>query len=515
MKIVRAKEMARIEKLAYQEGASEEDFMEKAGEGIAEFTQQFIARRHLKPHIALLCGRGNNAGDAYVAGRIILLGGFNVVAYSFARLEECSHLCQIQANRFKKAGGTIRFIGPNDEFDFDSQSLLLDGILGTGFHGEVEGLFRKAIEVANQSRKPIIAIDIPSGINGDTGEIGGVAIHAAATVFLGLPKTGCFIGEVWDHVGEVHQRNFGLDEKWVDLAEEDFHLLDENDLKNQLPAIVRTRHKYQAGYVVGLGGSPGMPGAPILSSYAALRAGAGIVRLLHPLGMEGELAGAPYEVIREGYEDSNTITNAIKKADAVFVGPGIGTSNRALKILKEMLPLIEMPCVIDAEALTLLAAHPIQLPSQTILTPHHGEMNRLLNLKTKELPKKKLFEACQRYCEDLNVTLVLKGAPTFIFHPNKKPDVCARGDPGMATAGSGDVLTGIVAAFLAQTQNTLSAAQLGVFCHSLAGEYAAAAYTSRSMVASNITEALPKVFTHLESTANTIVQTDSKTLIYT
>ncbi|NGX54737.1 MAG: Bifunctional NAD(P)H-hydrate repair enzyme Nnr [Chlamydiae bacterium] len=499
MKVVTAKEMARIEQLAYQHGSNEEAFMNQAGVGISVLIQQCVAHYHLKPKIMLLCGRGNNGGDAYAAGKELLNGGFEVQAIALAPIKESSPLCQLQSKRFKEAGGKIRYIDKAGEISFDDAELLVDGILGTGFRGSVEGLYFSAIERANISGLPIVAIDIPSGINGNTGEVEKIAIHASETIFLGLPKTGCFLGEAWNFVGKVHVYDFGLGEEFIEQAEEDFILLDDNNVDPFLPEIVRTRHKYQAGYVVGVGGSPGMPGAPILTSYAALRAGAGIVRLLHPHGMRAELAGAPYELIREGFKDENDILAALPRASAVFVGPGIGTSSEAEKLLTQLLPKIDKPCVIDAEALTILAKHPIDLPPQTVMTPHHGEMFRLLGV-TEELPITELITRCHEYAEKKKITLVLKGAPTIIFHPGKVPHICSRGDPGMATAGSGDVLTGIIAAFLAQQCTPFEAAAIGVYFHGLAGEIAAQDLSSYSMVASDITDALSEVFLEYQIT---------------
>lgn len=497
IKVVTAKEMARIEKLAYADGFSEEAFMNKAGEGVAELVQRCIAQGHLKPHILLLCGSGNNAGDVYVAGAILREGGFHVHALSCAPYEKSSPLCQLQSRRFVKSGGIIEYIQKKEEIDFDEATILVDGLLGTGFHGKVEGLFHEMITLANASRLPIVAVDIPSGINGTTGERQGAAIKACDTLFLGLPKTGCFFDEAWNYVGRVHVFNFGLEAKYIADAKEDFFLINDDLIKELFPPIIRTRHKYQAGYVVGVGGAPGMPGAPIMSSFAALRAGAGIVRLLYPEGMESELAFAPYEVIRQAYQDAETILEAMERASSLFIGPGLGTSPEAVKMLKKVLPAINKPCVIDAEALTILAHHPIKLPPKTILTPQAGEMNRLLGLE-KTPPKAELVSRCQHFCEEKNVTLVLKGAPTFIFHPKQKPYISSRGDPGMATAGSGDVLTGVIAAFLAQVGDPLTASILGVYVHGVAGEHACKKWTSYCLAATDITAALPLAFAEFQ-----------------
>jgi len=500
MKIVTSQEMGRIERLAYAAGASEEAFMESAGAGVASAAQRLIGKLHLKPSIMLLCGSGNNAGDAYVAGRILLAGGFMVSALACAPYEKSSPLCQLQSHRFQQSGGRIMYV---DELSlasfaqspFEKAELLIDGLLGTGFHGEVLGLMKEMITQANASGLPILAVDIPSGVDGTKGEIGGVAIRAFETLFLGLPKVGCFSKDVWDYVGRVSVHDFGLGSPYIEQAKAEYLLIDDPLIRQILPAIHRTRHKYEAGYVVGLGGSVGMPGAPLMTCSAALRSGAGIVRLLHPVGMEGELSSSPFEIIRQGYKegDTDSILNAMSRASALFIGPGIGTTPSVLNVLQAILPHIQKPCVLDAEALTLLSESNISLPNEIIMTPHHGEMKRLLHAP-KDLSFKDLLSKSHAYAQTKNVTLVLKGAPTFIFHPQAVPYVCSRGDPGMATAGSGDVLTGIIAAFLAQTKNPLHAAILGVQFHAIAGEKASSQKTPYCMVATDITEALPSVF---------------------
>jgi hydroxyethylthiazole kinase-like uncharacterized protein yjeF len=481
MKVVKPSEMSRLEKEAYAQGASEEAFMENAGKGVAEVALTFVKKGQ---KILLLCGKGNNGGDTYVAGRHLIERGFHVEAFA---LEPSTHLCKKKRQEFT---GKTTYVTSSTDLSFEGFSLLIDGLFGTGFKGSVEGIAAEIIERANESKVPILAVDIPSGVQGDSGIVEGSVIHATATLFLGMPKSGCFLGDAWNYVGKPLIYDFGLDSKG---AREDFFLLQQAEVFKLLPKIQRTRHKYARGYVVGLGGSFGMPGALILAGFAALKTGAGIVRVLHPLGMEEEFAGAPYELIREGYRDSKTILERMEKASALFIGPGIGVSSEAEKIVKEILDSVSKPVVIDAEALTLIGKNHLPLPKHAILTPHEGELRRLLHIENKP-SKWDLLEMTQKFVEKNNVTVVVKGSPTFIVHPGQKPHISPTGDPGMATAGSGDVLTGMIAAFLAGGLDPFQAACVGVYIHGLAGEYAAKKYTSQSMVASDITEALPQVF---------------------
>jgi hydroxyethylthiazole kinase-like uncharacterized protein yjeF len=499
LKIVTVHEMARIEGMAYAEGTSEQAFMENAGEAVAKAAEDYIHSHHLLKTVTLLVGKGNNGGDAYVAGARLLERGFKVTAMHIYSLDKCGPLCKAMYEKFRSGGGVVRHVHDEQSFRFEPEGIILDGLVGTGFHGKAEDVLALAIECANCSKLPILAIDIPSGINGNTGEVGSVAIHATETISLGLPKLGFFLKEGWDHVGKLRHVSFGLQEKYIAQARAVAYLFNEEMAPHLLPPIKRTRHKYQAGYVLAIAGSPGMPGAALLASYAVLRAGAGMVRLFHPAGMEAELSGAPYELIRQGWDgkDFTPIKEQMKRAKTILVGPGIGRTKKAEKILKKLISSIALPMVIDADALFILSKkRSWKLAENSVLTPHHGEMDFLLSSLKKKDTRSDL-EACQAYAEEKKTTIVLKGAPTFLFHPGTSPLIIDRGDPGMATAGSGDVLTGVIAAMIAQGLDSRRAAALAVYIHQLSGEAAAASLTSYSMTASDLIDFLPEAFNQL------------------
>ena len=494
MKVIPASEMARVEKLAYEKGASDEVFMEAAGRGLAEVVEGLVQEQNLEWQAAILCGKGNNAGDAYVAGCYLLEQGYAIRALQLAPIEEASPLCKKNHDRFVAAGGEVVAVEEEEDLRFFDDGVIIDGVFGTGFKGKVEGTFAAAFRRANVSGLPAIAVDIPSGINGNTGEMGGIAIEAHTTVYLGLPKTGFFLGEGWNHVGHLHLVEFGLAQEFVDEAQPDFIMLIKHVAAQLLPPIVRSRHKYQAGYVVGVAGSQAMPGAALLSSFAALRAGAGMMRLLHAADMRPHALGLPAEVLAEPLESG---MNWLEKASAVFVGPGLGTDKKTANLLRDVLAQITCPCVLDADALTLIAQDDLKFPEQTVITPHRGEMHRLLGRE--ELDGPDLLKACQEYVNEKNVVLVLKGGPSFVFLPKplNMPWVVTRGDAGMATAGCGDVLTGVIAALLAQGLRPGHAALAGTYLHGVAGEFAAEELTSYSVVASDVTEHLPEAFGEL------------------
>ena len=496
MKIVSSNQMADIEALAYRDGASSSDFMEEAGSGIALVVHDYC-EKHEAPHIAiLLCGKGNNAGDAYVAGCQLLSLDYDVVAVQLFDLDECSFLCKQNYERFLADGGRVSYV----EIDFPERGVILDGIFGTGFEGVPEGRIAEAIKSANESKLPIIAVDIPSGLNGRTGETPGEAIIATETAFLGLPKTGFFLTNGWNHVGILRYVDFGLPNEYIAECITDKVMLSEDMMKPLMPKIKRNRSKYEAGYVVALAGSRELPGAAILSSIAALRSGAGIVRLLYPEGMENELAAIPCELIKTSYRDDDLdfIVNHMNQAAATFIGPGLGTSPKTAELLRALLPRIQKPCVLDADALNIISQNPdIILPKDVVMTPHIGEMMRLLQIKERPLIDASFLNTCQTYATDKQITLIVKGGPSFIFHGNSPIMINPTGDPGMATAGSGDVLTGMIASLLAQGLHSEQAAILAVYLHGLSGEYAAEVMTSYGMTASDLIYHFPEAFKSL------------------
>lgn len=263
------------------------------------------------------------------------------------------------------------------------------------------------------------------------------------------------------------------------------------NLKKLLPKIDRKRHKYQAGFVLGIAGSKGMYGAAKLASLAALRSGSGIVKLI----TKEEVPGAFYELVNFviDYSKTDEILEHCDKADSIFIGPGLGRDKKIEKFLSEILPKIHKKCVLDADSLFYLASNQYTLlPHECVLTPHKKEMLRLL--QTENLEDEELIKKTKKFSEDKNVLVVLKGYPTIIFHPQKDPISILGGDPGLATAGTGDVLTGMIASFAAQKLDLYSACILAVNLHFKAGEIAAKEKTSYGLIASDVIEYLPKAF---------------------
>lgn len=462
-KIVSAQEMARIEQLSFLEGASPAEYMENAGLRIAEEIDFLIGEWNLEREVTLFIGKGNNGGDALVAGFYLLEQGYEVSAFALFDIEEVSPLCLMQWKRFEAAGGEVLKVNSHLDIYCSDRGVIVDGIFGTGFQGTTTGLIREVIAYINELDIPIIAIDIPSALE----------IHATVTLYLGLPKIEFFQKGAFGNVGRLMGIDFGMNVQKLEEAKGVAYLYDESATEKLMPKIKRCRHKYEAGYVVALAGSKGMSGAAFLACLAALRTGAGIVRLFHPPGMGGN---PPMELICEEWSHESILKEA-QRASAFIIGPGLGS----FYPVQEVVGQLSAPCVVDGDGLYLLKD--IEIFAPHIFTPHVGEMTRLLGTYP-------TLELCQAYSEEKGATIVLKGAPTFIFHPGCQPVIVTAGDPGMATAGSGDVLTGMIAALLAQGMEGREAAILGVYLHGKAGEEAAKKYTSYSMIASDLIQSV-------------------------
>lgn len=497
MKIVTTVQMTALETEAYHHGFEETLFMEKAGHGVALSVQDYVIAHGLEKKSWVLCGKGNNGGDAFVAAFYLLEAGFEVCVIQPEEAGERSLLNQQNRERFLNAGGEIK----QTILRFDSKGIIVDGFLGTGFKGVVREPLASIIDLANQSGLPILSIDIPSGLNGTTGDCGDHVIHATETLFLELPKLGFFLKEGWNVAGRLKKINFGLPLQMIEQISTTYEWISPSIAAQFLPVIKRNRHKYQAGHVVGFAGSSSMPGAALLASLSALRGGSGIVHLLHPKGIENLLVTSPYEVIKipVALDNPSFAIEWLNKGGGAFFGPGIGRTSEVHSFISGVMPDLRIPVVIDADALFAWTVAPFSFPKETILTPHHGEMQLLLNQSEPFDLTAESLQKCRNFSDRYQVTLILKGAPTFIFHPGDPVYVSTVGDPGMASAGTGDVLTGLLAALLSQKLGTKEAAILGVFLHGLSGELAVKKRkTSYGMIASDLIGSFPEAFSELE-----------------
>lgn len=417
--------------------------------------------------LLVLCGGGNNGGDGLVLARLARQAGCRVrVVYLGDQEKARGDAATAQAD-WLAAGGTIESYHADVDCGAD---VIVDALLGTGFSGALEGQWGALVEAANAAPAPVLSIDIPSGLAADTGQVEGNVMQAELTVtFIGR-KPGLYTGEGPDCCGEVVFDDLGVPaEVYARVAP--CARLDNGQSPNPFHAPRRrTAHKGDFGHVLVIGGDHGMNGAARLAGEAALRSGAGRVSLATRQAHAASLAAACPELMCHGIETTAGLKPLLARADVVVAGPGLGRSDWAQQLLSATLESAQ-PLVLDADALNLLAGEPLTR-ADWILTPHPGEAARLLATTTAEIQADRLAAGLALQAR-WHGTVVLKGAGTLVCAANALPVICSTGNPGMAAAGMGDVLSGITAALLAQGLPQARAAQAAVILHGAAGDRAA------------------------------------------
>jgi ADP-dependent NAD(P)H-hydrate dehydratase / NAD(P)H-hydrate epimerase len=430
----------------------------------------------------VLCGGGNNGGDGYVLARLARQQGIGVHVTSLVSPDALQGDAATAYRDFVGTGGAAASWDRRLDEEAD---LLVDAILGSGLERNVEGLFAEAVEALCDHRAPVLALDIPSGISGDTGKVMGCAVRAAETVtFVGL-KSGLFLGDARDFVGKLSFAGLGIPDSARALPA----LMRRIDVGAATPLLAprpRDSHKGDFGHLLLVGSGPGMAGAIRLAGEAALRTGAGRVSIAtHPAHCAAIASGCP-ELMCHGVSGGKDLEALLDRSDTVAIGPGLGTDGWAEGLLEGVLSS-GLPAVVDADGLNLLAQRPRHY-AQWILTPHPGEAARLLASSTAAIQGARI-DAIKRLAERFGGTIVLKGAGTLVSSSDGPPWLCTVGNPGMAAPGMGDVLTGVIGALLAQGATLEEAAITGVEVHGQAGDMAAGR-TPRGLLASDLMPAL-------------------------
>ncbi len=428
--------------------------------------------------LVVLCGPGNNGGDGYVLARIARAQGLAVHVVAMAAPSDLKGDARRAHEDFVAAGGQVEAWQPTVVRAGD---VIADAIFGTGLTREVAGLAAECIEAINAANRPVVALDIPSGLDADTGHVLGRAVRADLTVtFIGR-KVGCYLGAGPDHAGTIVFDDLDVPLGAYAVSAPSLKLLDEKAVQAALPVRARTAHKGRHGHVLVIGGAAGMGGAVRLAAEAALRAGAGLVTVAaHPQSL-GTLAARP-ELMSLAIGGFGDIERALERATVIALGPGLGQSPWAMDVFGAVLA-VQKPTVVDADALNLLALNP-QRREHWVLTPHPGEAARLLGITTDAVQRDRLAAAAALQLRYGGV-VVLKGAGSIVQARAGDGWLCDRGNPGMAVAGMGDVLTGVIAGVVAQCGDLELAAKAGVFVHACAGDRAAAA-GERGLLASDV-----------------------------
>ncbi len=465
------------------------DLMERAGAAVAEA----LSHRHPGAgRVSVWCGGGNNGGDGLVVARLLHAAGRQVEAILLAPEERFRGDAAEVLGRAKEAG--VPFVseaGPAD--------VVVDALFGTGFAGAPRREAAEAIATINASGDPVVAVDVPSGVDSSTGEVAGVAVRASLTATFHGRKVGLAVAPGRFHAGEVEVVDIGLDHSST------LHHRAGAGVLDHVPRRAPWDSKYTAGAVLVVGGSTGLTGAPILAAAAALRAGAGVAFLCVPAAIYPLVAGRTLEVMAHPCPDdgegnltidaAGAILELARRSRAVALGPGLGRSDCARELVRTLLERLDLPVVVDADGLFALAGHldwVFGRDAPTILTPHAGELGRLLGVSSAAVAARRLHSA-RAGADDAGATLLLKGADTIVAAPGQGVLVADLGNPGLATAGSGDVLTGVVAAFLARGVEPRVAAAAAAVAHGLAAGVASERVGYAGLIASDVSDALARV----------------------
>lgn len=506
MKIITTQEMRDLDRRAIHEcGIPSLVLMENAGKAAAQFIIQSLKKNNHKK-VFILCGNGNNGGDGFVVARHLLEAGCEVSVYLLNKAGEYEGDAKINLARFD--GHLKELLTPRDLRNFSqeasSATLIVDAIFGTGLNRDIVGRIAEIIHAVNLLKLPLVSLDIPSGLNGDTGEKMGVAIKATHTCSFHLPKIGLLLGPDVACVGQLHVFPIGIP-KFLERKIKSKIFYNSPDVFSSflLPREKNT-YKNKYGHVLSLAGSRKKIGAGLLTARAALRAGAGLSTLALPECAYEKIDPSYAEIMFEPLPSEGdffspeavSFLNGILKGKKVLAcGPGMGANKTLEALIRHIILTVKVPMVLDADALNNLASQKSILrrkKAPLVLTPHPGEMQRLSGINKEQLLEDKI-KIIRRFAKQYQVYVVLKGYRTLIANPQGDVYINGTGNPGMATAGTGDVLTGVIAGLIAQALPFEKAILAGVWIHARAGDKVAEQRGEVGMLAWDIAEKIPEV----------------------
>ena len=505
MKIATAAQMGNIDGRAIQEfGIPGVVLMENAASALLREMERFFDGL-AGVRVGIICGKGNNGGDGLALARLLSIGGVPVRVALLAPFDAVSGEAKINLDVLRTMDVEIlpsASEGPLREIIAWSD-ILVDAILGVGLSSPIIGPYAQVVETINASGRPIVAVDIPTGIDADTGVVLGTAIRADLTVTMALLKRGLVLYPGADHGGTVRVADIGIPPAAVEQEQIGLALLDRGYAWGMLGNRRADAHKGDFGHLMIAAGSYGKAGAAVMAARGALRSGAGLVTVAAPNSL---VPGIQQQVVESmcfpaaesidgtiGAGADEELLRVSETMSACALGPGLSTHQETVQVVRNLVKRITVPTVIDADGLNALVGSLDILTSAKaplVLTPHPGEMGRLLGITTAEVQNNRLGIAAD-FAKQYTVTLVLKGAGTVVANPDGEAFVNSSGNPGMATGGTGDVLTGMIGALLAQGYTATQAACLGVYLHGLAGDLAAGEKGEMGMIAGDVIEKIP------------------------
>ncbi|MBF0203695.1 MAG: NAD(P)H-hydrate dehydratase [Desulfamplus sp.] len=515
MYLVTAKQMQAIDKTTIESfGIQGQVLMENAGRGSVEMllkTFPDISSRK----VCILAGRGNNGGDAFVMARYLMEKNIEINTFLLSSTNKVTGDARVNLILFEKLAvaeskeGVIE-IPNNETFEKHKQKIInhdifIDGILGTGLNSDVTGLFKDVIKTVNSLSKQVFSIDIPSGLNADTGQPMGECIRATATATFAFAKIGHILHPGKELSGNLEIIDIGIPKFIASRENPRIHLIEHDVIKRMFKPREALSHKGTYGHLLIVAGSTGKTGAAALAANAAMASGTGLVTLAVPESINSTIEPQVTEVMtfplpenKKGYITHTALNLIIKKLvsdkKAIAAGPGLGMDDSTIRLVHGMVEEISLPMVLDADALNAIAMNPYILKNRkapTIVTPHPGEMARMTGKSTAEVQQNRIDIATQ-FSAEFNVIVVLKGSSTLIALPDGNVHICPTGNPGMASGGMGDVLTGLIAGLITQGFNPSDAAIAGVYIHGLCGDILAQKRGAFGFVASDIIKIIPE-----------------------
>lgn len=498
--LVNGSQMKQADKHTIEDlGVSSLDLMEQAARSCVEVMHE--EKLDLQ-NVCVVCGSGNNGGDGFAIARILLWQGYPVTVCFVGNKTHCSDETKKQIEFLREAGGDF-----TDGFVDDEYSLVVDAIFGVGLDREIQGEYQNVIRKINRQTAPVLAVDLPSGICADSGQVMGIAVHAQITVTFQERKLGLTLFPGADYAGKVVVRDVGIDTSILTGDKTLAYTYEPEEYARLLPLRKVDSHKGTYGKLLVIAGSKGMSGAAYFNALAAYTAGVGLVKIYTHESNRIILQELIPEAIVVTYKafDKIDVLQLLEWADGVCIGSGLGTGSASQEILTLVLEEAKVPCIIDADGLNLISEHRELLEKlkdgKYILTPHMLEMARLLDIDVAEL-KQNRTELLQKFVEEYQVVCVLKDTRTMVFNHLCGPYVNLTGNNAMAKAGSGDVLAGCIAALVIQSTNGLSATDMGVYLHGRSGDLAREEKGSYSVLARDLISYLGRALKEQEDISN-------------
>ncbi len=479
--------------------------MELAARGVMLEVEALLGGRVPGSKVLVFCGGGNNGGDGFAVARRLMNMNADPTVYLLAERSSLKGDALLNLEIYERLNGEVIEINDASQLAAISPEadVIVDALLGTGLRGAVDGNMAKAIDVINNHMAPVVSVDIPSGVDGGTGYIDGSAVQATTTATFGEIKAGLIMSPGLENAGRISRVDIQIPPTYAMEVDAHLYLIEPQDVFEMLPVRGRDAHKGDAGKVLVVAGSVGMSGAAQLAAKASLRAGAGLVKVATAAHAQEAVAGGDAEIMTIPLPDTAegtiapeadlTVQEAGAWADIEIIGPGLSLNEQTVEWVLGHVENLKKPTVIDADALNAIASKPeliANLSPDTVLTPHVGEFARMTGLSSDEIARDRI-NLVRKFATEWGLTLLLKGVPSIICGPRGTVYAVLAGNPGMATAGMGDVLTGTIGAMMAQGLDPVDATICATSVHGIAGDLASEEVGGHGMVASDVVERLP------------------------